>query len=67
MEAREWEQIEKRVEDAEHKLSAARDALEDPAIVSDPKRLTEAAQHLDAVQAEVDALYERWAELAGKQ
>jgi ATP-binding cassette subfamily F protein uup len=66
MEAREWEQIEDRVAAAEHKLSAARDALENPAIVSDPVRLTEAAQHIDAVQAEVDALYERWADLGAK-
>ena len=66
IEAREWEQIEKRVEEAEHRLSAARDALENPAIVSDPVRLTEAALHIDAVQAEVDDLYERWAELGAK-
>jgi ATP-binding cassette subfamily F protein uup len=66
MEAREWAQIEERVAAAEHKLSAARDALENPAIVSDPVRLTEAAQHIDTVQAEVDVLYERWAELGSK-
>jgi ATP-binding cassette subfamily F protein uup len=66
MEAREWEHIEERVAAAEHKLSDARDALENPAIVSDPARLTEAATHIDAVQAEVDALYERWAELGAK-
>ena len=34
--------------------------------MSDPVRLTEAAQHIDVVQAEVDALYERWAELGAK-
>jgi len=66
MEAREWEQIEERVAAAEHKLSDARDALENPAIVSDPARLVEAANHIDAVQAQVDALYERWAELGAK-
>jgi ATP-binding cassette subfamily F protein uup len=66
MEAREWEQIEERVAAGEHNLSAARDALENPSIVSDPARLTEAVQHIDKVQAEVDALYERWAELGAK-
>ena len=59
------ERLEKRVEDAEHKLSAARDALENQAIASDPARLTEAASHVETVQAEVDTLYERWAELGG--
>ena len=66
MEAREWEHIEEKVAAAEHKLSAARDALENPAIVCDPVRLTEAAHRIDAVQAEVDALYGRWADLGAK-
>ncbi len=66
MEAREWEHIEERVTEAEHKLSDARDALSDPAIMSDPVRLTEAAAHLDKLQAEVDTIYERWAELGAK-
>jgi ATP-binding cassette subfamily F protein uup len=66
MEAREWESIEGKVEGAESRLDAARVALEDPAIVSDPVKLTEAAARLDAAQAEVDALYERWAELSAK-
>jgi ATP-binding cassette subfamily F protein uup len=65
-EAREWEHIEEKVAAAEHKLADARDALENPAIVSDPIRLTEAAQVIDKIQAEVDALYERWAELGAK-
>ena len=66
MEAREWESIEGKVEEAEGRLDAARVALEDPAIVSDPVKLTEAAARLDAAQAEVDGMYERWAELSAK-
>ena len=66
MEAREWEQIEGKVEEAEGRLDAARGALEDPVIVSDSGKLTEAAARLDSVQAEVDRLYERWAELSEK-
>jgi ATP-binding cassette subfamily F protein uup len=65
-EAREWEQIEDSVAAAEEKLAEARNALENPEIVSDPARLTQAAAHIDSVQAEVDALYERWAELGAK-
>jgi ATP-binding cassette subfamily F protein uup len=65
-EAREWEHIEEKVAAAEHRLADARDALENPAIVTDPIRLTEAAQLIDKIQAEVDALYERWAELGAK-
>jgi len=66
LETREWEQIEGRVEETENRLTAAHHALEDPAIVSDAVKLVEAAAHLDKVQAEVDALYERWAELGAK-
>jgi hypothetical protein len=40
--------------------------MQDPAIVSDPVRLTETAHQIDVAQAEVDALYERWAELGAK-
>jgi ATP-binding cassette subfamily F protein uup len=65
-ETREWEQIEARVAAAEDKLSQARDTLEDPAIVSDPVRLTEAAKAIDAAQDEVDKMYKRWAELSKK-
>ncbi|HEU5021553.1 MAG TPA: ABC-F family ATP-binding cassette domain-containing protein [Bryobacteraceae bacterium] len=66
MEAREWEQIEGKIEEAEAGLAAARGALEDPSIVADPGKLTEAAARLDAAQAEVDRLYERWSELSVK-
>lgn len=66
MEAREWEQIEGRIAEADQKLGDARAALEDPAIVSDPAKLMEAAAHLDKMQVEVDKLYERWAELSEK-
>jgi ATP-binding cassette subfamily F protein uup len=66
MEAREWESMEGKIEEAEGQLAAARGALEDPSIVSDPGKLMEAASRLDAAQAEVDRLYERWAELGEK-
>ena len=38
-----------------------------PEIVSDPARLTDAAAEIEKAQAEVDRLYERWAELEAKR
>ena len=67
LEAREWEQIEDRVTQAEATLEACRTQLEMPDVVSNPARLTEAVAAMDAAQAEVDQLYERWAELEAKR
>jgi ATP-binding cassette subfamily F protein uup len=66
-EAREWEQIETRIHTAEARLEAGKKQLEMPDIVSDPVRLTEAAGEIEKAQAEVDRLYERWAELEAKR
>jgi ATP-binding cassette subfamily F protein uup len=67
LEAREWEQIEDRVAQAEAALDACRSQLEMPDIVSNPARLTEAVAAMDLAQAAVDLLYERWAELESKR
>jgi ATP-binding cassette subfamily F protein uup len=67
IEAREWEQIEERVAQAEAALDACRGQLEMPDVVSNPARLTEAVAAMDLAQAEVDRLYERWAELETKR
>src|SRR5450432_1506213 len=66
MEAREYAAIEHRVADAEVGLQAKREALEDPAIVSDAPKLVQAHAELDAAQEIVDTLYARWAELESK-
>ena len=66
-EAREWEQIEDAVVAAEDALRRARAQLEEPAIVSDPAKLTAAVEVMDAAQREVDRLYARWAELDAKR
>jgi ATP-binding cassette subfamily F protein uup len=66
-EAREWEQIETRIQDAESLLESSRRQLELPEIVSNPTRLTETAGEIEKAQAEVDRLYERWAELDAKR
>jgi ATP-binding cassette subfamily F protein uup len=67
LEAREWEQIEDRVAQAEAALDACRSQLEMPDVVSNPARLTEAVAAMDVAQAAVDRLYERWAELEAKR
>jgi ATP-binding cassette subfamily F protein uup len=67
LEAREWEQIEGSVSQAEEVLEEKRQQLERPDVVSDPVRLTTAAKEIDDAQAEVDRLYARWAELESKR
>jgi ABC transport system ATP-binding/permease protein len=67
LEAREYDSIEQRVADAEHLLQAKREQLEDPQIVSDAPRLVIANAEMEAAQANVDALYARWAELEKKK
>jgi ATP-binding cassette subfamily F protein uup len=66
LEAREFATIEKRVEDSDERLSAARTRVEDPAIASDAAALQAALAELDAAQDENDLLYARWAELTDK-
>ena len=52
---------------AEDVLHSKREQLELPEVVTDPTRLMKAVDELDAAQAVVDKLYERWAELEAKQ
>lgn len=66
LEAREFAGIEERVEAAEARLDAAKARTADPEVVVDASRLTEALAEMEAAQAEVDALYSRWAELTEK-
>ena len=66
LESREYEQIESRIGEAESELAAAHRELESPEVVSDPRRLSQAYEKLQRVQAEADRLYERWAELESK-
>lgn len=67
LEAREWEQIEDKVLEAEEALERKRRQLELSEVVSNPARLTQAAAEIDLAQAEVDRLYARWAELEARQ
>jgi len=67
LEAREFSTIEEKVEAAEDRLQAAREAVEDPAVAIDAVRLQAALAELDQAQDAVDALYARWAELEAKR
>ncbi|HWZ50122.1 MAG TPA: ABC-F family ATP-binding cassette domain-containing protein [Granulicella sp.] len=66
MEAREYASIEAAVEAAETRLQAAREAMDDPTVVTDADRLTAALAEMEAAQELADNLYARWAELAEK-
>jgi ATP-binding cassette subfamily F protein uup len=66
LEAREYASIEQRITDAEQVLLSKRADLEDPKIASDGPKLIAAQTEMESAQRNLDALYERWAELEGK-
>ncbi|MFN7996792.1 MAG: ABC-F family ATP-binding cassette domain-containing protein [Bryobacteraceae bacterium] len=66
LEAREWDQMESRILEAEHRLETCRAAMQAPEIVSDPIALHQRYAELQAAEAEVETLYARWAELEDK-
>ena len=67
LEAREWEQMEQKILEAEQLLETARVALHAPEVVSDGLALQQRYAEMQAAEAEVEKLYERWAELEGKK
>jgi len=66
-EQREWEGMEAAIVAAESERARRRAAAEDPAVVSDPRALTERYAALAAAEAEVDRLYARWSELESRR
>ncbi|MEG9436856.1 ABC-F family ATP-binding cassette domain-containing protein [Edaphobacter sp. HDX4] len=66
LEAREFATIEVRVEEADARLDAARDRVNDPEVAVDAERLTTALGEMESAQSELDTLYARWAELTEK-
>ncbi len=66
LEKREFEGIEQAIETAENRLSQAQSALADPAIATKAEALRERQQELDAAEAEVSELYDRWSQLDNK-
>jgi ATP-binding cassette subfamily F protein uup len=67
LEAREWEQMESRVLEAEQELKAVEAEMQSPEVVSDGLRLHDCYERMQQAEAKVEALYERWAELEAKQ
>jgi len=67
LEAREWEQMEARILEAEGELEALQAEMHSPDVVSDGLRLHACYQKVQASEARVAELYARWAELEAKQ
>jgi ABC transport system ATP-binding/permease protein len=67
LEAREYATIEQRVEEAEQRVQAKREELEDPANATEASHLVHAQSALDEAQQALDVLYARWAELEKKK
>jgi ATP-binding cassette subfamily F protein uup len=63
----EWEQMEAKILAAEEALTAARQAVEDPAVATDSAALHARCVTLEEAQREVERLYARWAELEEKR
>ena len=66
-EAREWEQMEARILEAEQLVEAIRAEMHSPEVVSDGPRLQACYARLQPAEESVHALYARWAELEAKQ
>jgi ABC transport system ATP-binding/permease protein len=67
LEQREWEGMEAAVLEAESQAAEARARAEDPSIASDAVMLQKRHAELEEIQARVDRLYVRWAELDEKR
>ncbi|HWD00383.1 MAG TPA: ABC-F family ATP-binding cassette domain-containing protein [Candidatus Sulfopaludibacter sp.] len=63
LEAREWEQMEARILEAEEAADAIRAEMHSPEVVSDGPRLQACYLRLQEAEGRIAALYERWAEL----
>jgi ATP-binding cassette subfamily F protein uup len=66
MEQREYDTLEKRIDEADARLRAAEQRIQVAEVVIDPAALTTALAELEASKAEHHAVYERWIELTEK-
>ncbi|MEO8593361.1 MAG: ABC-F family ATP-binding cassette domain-containing protein [Candidatus Solibacter sp.] len=66
LEAREWEQMEVKIMEAEQAAEAIRTEMQSPEVVSDGPRLQACFGRLQPAEHLVHQLYERWAELEAK-
>ncbi|MGA9624346.1 MAG: ATP-binding cassette domain-containing protein, partial [Bryobacteraceae bacterium] len=67
LEAREWEQMEPLILEAERQLESIRAEMHSPEVVSDAPRLQVCYQNLQSAESRVQSLYARWADLESKQ
>jgi ATP-binding cassette subfamily F protein uup len=67
LEAREFEQMETQILEAEEQLAAIHAEMQSPGVVSDGVRLQDCFAKLQPAEARVASLYARWAELEAKQ
>ncbi len=67
LEAREWEQMEARILEAEQLREAVHVEMHSPEVVSDGPRLQSCYARLQAADDVIHQLYARWAELEAKQ
>ncbi|MEK7798609.1 MAG: ABC transporter ATP-binding protein, partial [Acidobacteriota bacterium] len=67
LEQREWDGLEAAVLNAEVRVAEARRRAEDPSIATDSGMLQKRLSELGDLQAQVDRLYARWADLDEKQ
>lgn len=67
MDQREYDQIEETIAAEEERVELLQNKMEMPDIVSDPDGLAQCWQELEATQAKVEQLYNRWDELEGKK
>lgn len=63
----ELQEMEERITSAEAEVEAYHKQVADPAVIADHVRLRELCDRLHEVQAHVNALYARWAELEAKR
>ncbi len=66
-ESREFSTIEARIAEHEAQLHQAQAQMNEPEVMSDPKRLQSTYDSMMEIQKAIDELYERWSELEARQ
>ncbi|HWB86586.1 MAG TPA: ABC-F family ATP-binding cassette domain-containing protein [Bryobacteraceae bacterium] len=67
LEAREWEEMEARILEAESEVTVLREAMQSAGASADAARLRESYERLQEAEGRVSLLYERWAELEARR
>lgn len=67
LDQREYDTIEERIMEAEHRKDLLEKTVNDPDIGSDPEKLQKNWAELEAARERVDSLYLRWDELEEKK